>query len=58
MSATRCCRCGRPTEARVAVGWRDTGSNSGTTVYACPDCALKIDPGPSPEDTQSATDPR
>ncbi|GHF37083.1 hypothetical protein [Streptomyces morookaense] len=42
----------------MAVGWRDTGSNSGTTVYACPDCALKIDPGPSPEDTQSATDPR
>lgn len=58
MSTAVCCRCGRPTEAPVTVGYIPSASGPGFSLYACPDCALKIDPGPSPEDAQSVTDPR
>lgn len=58
MSITRCCRCGRLTEAPVTVGWRDTGSGPGHTISACPDCAPTVPVGPSPEDQQSLLNPR
>ncbi len=53
MTATSCCRCERMTVAPVAVRHIERASGPGVTVYACPDCAPLLTPGPLPAETAS-----
>lgn len=51
MSAAVCCRCKRLTFAPVAVRYVERVSGPGRTLYACPDCAPHLAPGPLPAET-------
>ncbi|MFF9074028.1 hypothetical protein ACF1BP_07625 [Streptomyces sp. NPDC014735] len=41
-----CCRCSREAEAPIPVGHVERASGPSVTVYACPDCAPQVAPGP------------
>lgn len=41
-----CCRCKRPTRVRVPVRCIPRASGPDVTVYACPNCAVHVAPGP------------
>jgi hypothetical protein len=51
MTAALCCRCERETAAPVAVRYIEQASDPGVTLYACPDCAPHLVPGPLPGET-------
>ncbi|MBT2489993.1 hypothetical protein J7E96_16005 [Streptomyces sp. ISL-96] len=51
MSAAVYCRCERLTLAPVAVRYIEPASGPGVTLYACPDCAPRLTPGPLPAET-------
>jgi len=51
VSAAVCCRCKRLTFAPVAVRYVERVSGPGWTLYACPDCAPHLAPGPLPAET-------
>lgn len=53
MTAFRCCRCHQPTGAPIAMRHIERPSGAGFTLYACPDCALHVPPGPLPAETVS-----
>lgn len=53
MSFHVCCRCRRATEAAVPVRDIPRPSGPGFTLYACPDCAHLIPPGPVTNDELS-----
>lgn len=46
-----CCHCERETTAPVPVRYIESPSGPGRTLYACPDCAPKLTPGPLPGET-------
>lgn len=48
---TACCRCGRETAAPVGVRYIERASGPGVTLYACPDCAPHLTPGPLPAES-------
>ncbi|WP_190233269.1 MULTISPECIES: hypothetical protein [Streptomyces] len=48
MSGAVCCRCERLTLAPVAVRYVERASGPSVTLYACPDCAPRLIPGPLP----------
>ncbi len=48
MSDAVCWKCGRLTLAPVAVRYVERASGPGVTLYACPDCAPRLTPGPLP----------
>ncbi|WP_327375737.1 hypothetical protein OG393_18330 [Streptomyces sp. NBC_01216] len=43
-----CVKCHTLTNAPVAVRWIQSNSGPGTTLYACPDHAAELAPGPLP----------
>ncbi|MEU2179291.1 hypothetical protein [Streptomyces thermolilacinus] len=43
-----CIKCHKLTNAPVAVRWIQSTSGPGTTLYACPDHAPGLTPGPMP----------
>ncbi|MFJ6573131.1 hypothetical protein ACIQNU_37555 [Streptomyces sp. NPDC091292] len=45
-----CVECRTLTNAPVAVRWIHSDSGPGTTLYACPQHAMKQGAGPTPED--------
>ncbi len=45
-AAALCTRCQRTTRAPVPVRWESMSSGPDRAVYACPDCALRLTPGP------------
>jgi hypothetical protein len=51
VSAAVCCRCERLALAPVAVRYVERVSGPGRTLYACPDCAPLLTPGPLPAET-------
>ncbi|MEV0444554.1 hypothetical protein AB0I84_14320 [Streptomyces spectabilis] len=55
MSVAVCCRCGRATLAPVEVRYIERASGPGVTLYACPDCAPRLMPGPLPAETVPPT---
>ncbi|WP_431044433.1 hypothetical protein ACQUSR_22660 [Streptomyces sp. P1-3] len=55
MTGVACCRCERMTVAPVAVRYVERASGSGVTLYACPDCAPHLTPGPLPAETAPPT---
>ncbi|MBB5934604.1 hypothetical protein [Streptomyces zagrosensis] len=48
-SAT-CLRCKRLTYAPIEVRYTERASGPGVALYACPDCAPRYVPSPSPDD--------
>jgi hypothetical protein len=56
MTAAICCRCNRDTAAPIAVRYIERPSGPGVPVYACPDCAPKINHRPHPDDLTSPTE--
>lgn len=46
-----CVLCERETFAPVAVRYIERASGPGETLYACPDCAPHLAPGPLPAET-------
>ncbi|MEV0438964.1 hypothetical protein AB0I84_09430 [Streptomyces spectabilis] len=55
MSPAVCCRCKRLTAAPVPVRYIERASGPGWTLYACPDCAPHLTPGPLPAETAPPT---
>lgn len=45
-----CVRCHRNTTAPIAVRWIESTSGPGTTLWACPDHAPELTPGPMPDE--------
>ncbi|OKJ50845.1 hypothetical protein [Streptomyces sp. CB02115] len=45
-----CVECKTVTRAPVPVRWIQSTSGPGTTLYACPDHAVTLGAGPTPED--------
>ncbi|MFJ2407137.1 hypothetical protein ACIOUE_38220 [Streptomyces xanthochromogenes] len=45
-----CIECKTLTRAPIAVRWIQSTSGPGTTLYACPDHAVKLGAGPTPDD--------
>ncbi|MBT2489822.1 hypothetical protein J7E96_15125 [Streptomyces sp. ISL-96] len=43
-----CIKCNKLTNAPVPVRWIQSNSGPGTTLYACPDHAAELAPGPMP----------
>ncbi|MFF1732873.1 hypothetical protein [Streptomyces sp. NPDC058247] len=43
-----CVECHRLTTAPVAVRWIESASGPGTTLWACPEHATEVTPGPTP----------
>ncbi|MGW6459238.1 hypothetical protein ACWF94_25495 [Streptomyces sp. NPDC055078] len=43
-----CTRCDRTTTAAVPIGWTQPPGARGHTLYACPECAPLLTPGPTP----------
>ncbi|MFI5940676.1 hypothetical protein ACIBCB_10530 [Streptomyces uncialis] len=48
--AALCIECKTVTGAPVPVRWIQSSSGPGTTLYACPDHAMKLGAGPTPGD--------
>ncbi|AVH99604.1 hypothetical protein C5L38_13055 [Streptomyces sp. WAC00288] len=48
LSGAVCCRCGRRTDVPVEVGYHERQSGPGVAVYACPEHAVVVVPGPVP----------
>ncbi|MEU9707447.1 hypothetical protein AB0E21_02340 [Streptomyces sp. NPDC047967] len=49
-----CVVCETNTRAPIPVRWIQSNSGPGTTLYACPDHAVKLGAGPTPEDVLRA----
>ncbi|MFB6955272.1 hypothetical protein ACFCXP_37135 [Streptomyces niveus] len=49
-SGARCCRCRQWTYAPVPVRYIERESGPGFTLYACPNHAVALGAGPTPED--------
>ncbi|WP_406002185.1 hypothetical protein [Streptomyces sp. NBC_00829] len=49
-----CVECKTVTRAPIPVRWIQSTSGPGTTLYACPDHAVKVGAGPTPDDVISA----
>ncbi|MFJ1549510.1 hypothetical protein [Streptomyces sp. NPDC088246] len=49
-----CVECHEVTRAPIPVRWMQSNSGPGTTIYACPEHAVKLGAGPTPEDELSA----
>ncbi|MFJ9108207.1 hypothetical protein [Streptomyces sp. NPDC102283] len=45
-----CIECKTVTRAPVPVRWIQSTSGPGTTLYVCPDHAVQLGAGPTPED--------
>ncbi|MFE4860773.1 hypothetical protein [Streptomyces sp. NPDC056670] len=45
-----CIECKTLTRAPIAVRWIQSTSGPGATLYACPDHAVKLGAGPTPDD--------
>ncbi|MFD7539540.1 hypothetical protein [Streptomyces sp. NPDC059819] len=45
-----CIECKTLTRAPIAVRWIQSTSGPGTTLYACPDHAVQLGAGPTPDD--------
>lgn len=45
-----CIECKTLTRAPIAVRWIQSASGPGTTLYACPDHAVKLGAEPTPDD--------
>ncbi|MCM2393941.1 hypothetical protein [Streptomyces albipurpureus] len=45
-----CCDCARLTRAPITIRHIGSTNRPGTTLYACPDCFPRLDPGPTPAD--------
>ncbi|MFF0446200.1 hypothetical protein ACFYT4_07265 [Streptomyces sp. NPDC004609] len=41
-----CCRCGRATTAPVEIRYIERSNAPGLTLYACPEDAIALQPGP------------
>ena len=50
-----CCQCARRTRAPIQVRYIERPSGPGVAVYACPECAPHLSPGPSPDELQPPT---
>lgn len=48
--AALCIECKALTRAPIPVRWIESTSGPGTTLYACPDHAVKLGAGPTPDD--------
>lgn len=46
----RCVVCHEATRAPIPVRYIESSSGPGTTLYACPDHAVTLGAGPTPED--------
>ncbi|AIA03137.1 hypothetical protein DC74_2635 [Streptomyces noursei] len=46
--AETCCRCGKPTRIPVPVHCVPRASGPDVIIYACPNCAVHLVPGPLP----------
>ncbi|MFE3946052.1 hypothetical protein ACFXPV_29980 [Streptomyces sp. NPDC059118] len=49
-----CIECRELTRAPIPVRWIQSNSGPGTTLYACPDHAVTLGAGPTPEDVLRA----
>ncbi|MFD7069853.1 hypothetical protein ACFV97_21780 [Streptomyces sp. NPDC059913] len=49
-----CVDCKRVTHAPIPVRYVESNSGPGTTLYACPDHAVALGSGPTPEDELNA----
>lgn len=49
-----CIECKTVTRAPVPVRWIQSTSGPGTTLYACPDHAVTLGAGPTPDDALRA----
>ncbi|MGW2425089.1 hypothetical protein ACWC0C_38610 [Streptomyces sp. NPDC001709] len=45
-----CVECKTLTRAPIPVRWIQSNSGPGTTLYACPEHAVKLGAGPTPDD--------
>lgn len=45
-----CIKCHKLSDAPVAVRWIESDSGPGTTLYACPEHAVELGAGPTPDD--------
>ncbi|MFB6535086.1 MULTISPECIES: hypothetical protein [Streptomyces] len=50
MSVALCIKCHKLTDAPVAVRWIESDSGPGATLYACPEHAVQLGAGPTPDD--------
>lgn len=48
VTTARCMKCHRLTAAPIPVRWIQTTSGPGATLWACPDHAPEVAPGPMP----------
>ncbi|MGW4205203.1 hypothetical protein [Streptomyces sp. NPDC004726] len=49
-----CCLCGRYTTAPVVVRYVERSSGPGLIVYACPEDAMALAPGPGPDEHRNS----
>ncbi|MFJ2132954.1 hypothetical protein ACIOMQ_19110 [Streptomyces sp. NPDC087845] len=49
-----CIECQTVTRAPIPVRYIESSSGPGTTLYACPDHAVKLGAGPTPDDALRA----